>query len=357
MYLDYIGRTPVLWLFLLLVVAGLGWAIRRRVRHSKARARARTVEKRRAPKLAQRTSSISEPAILPQISYDEDEDIDPTLVGLGCVTPSRSIIAIPADEEGGRDEPTHAGALIVTSGSAQTDKGRRRRRNEDSLLVVEDHTLYVVADGMGGYRGGDLASKTAVDTVGKAIQSGHFEGKPHAELPRRASELACAIQMANRAVLDEANRDRRLKGMGTTIVAARFSPNKQRMYIGHVGDSRVYQLRREKLTQLTADHTMQDLGISGPEALRLSRAVGVGPVVTIDVVLVKPIPGDVYLLCTDGLTKMVANEVIASILTSERDPNVAVERLIAKANESGGKDNVTVIVVKVDAPTSGQRAA
>jgi protein phosphatase len=135
--------------------------------------------------------------------------------------------------------------------------------------------------------------------------------------------------------------------MGTTILAARFSPNKQRVYIGHVGDSRCYRLRDGTLRQLTTDHTMKALGMKGPRANDLSRAVGIGAKVTIDLVVDKPRNGDLYLLCSDGLSKMVPDEKVQTILLGEKDLNVAVYGLIEAANDAGGRDNVTAVVIKV----------
>ena len=297
---------------------------------------------------------------LPKIEYEEDAEVDPTMVGgtaASVVHYQAQVKPLVYDEDAAKDEPTDATALIATSGSAQTDGGLRRKRNEDNLLVAEDHALYVVADGMGGYAGGALASTLAVKTIGKAFESSKFDGTPHDSLPRRASELARAIQMANAAIHARATADPNLDGMGTTVVAARFSANKQRLYIGHVGDSRVYRLREGTLRQMTEDHTMADFGIEGPQGAHLSRAVGVWPVVPIDIVLVKPKAGDVYLLCSDGLTKMVDDDVIEEILRTEACPSAAVAKLVDAANAGGGKDNITVIVVRVEAPVTDQRAA
>lgn len=290
---------------------------------------------------------------LPKIGYDEDADVEPTLVGAqeqrrpSYSPPTQKIIY---DDDAADDEPTHSGALILVTATAQTDKGVRRKRNEDSLLASEDQGIFVVADGMGGYRGGEIASQLAVTTIERAFSTKSFDGPEHDTIPPRASELARAIQMANEAIFDKASVDKQLEGMGTTICAARFSPNKQRLYIGHVGDSRVYRMRQGKLRQMTSDHTMKELGVSGAGAAHLSRAVGIWPVVPIDIVLGKPQPGDLYLLCSDGLSKMVHDDEIEAVLRRNPAPAVAVEELIKVANEHGGKDNVTVIVVRVDDP-------
>jgi protein phosphatase len=310
---------------------------------------------RAEPPSKMREPAKSSPNPLPQIEYEEDADLDPTKVGAKKNDPEAAqplTTTLVYDEDARTDEPTKATALILVSATAQTDKGLRRKQNEDSLLVREDESLFVVADGMGGYSGGQIASALAVDTIAKAFASRSFRGKAPEGLPRQAAELAQAIQMANVAILEHAKADKKLTGMGTTICAARFSPNKQRLYIGHVGDSRVYRMRGGTLTQMTADHTMKEHGVTGAEAAHLSRAVGVWPIVPIDVVLAKPLPEDTYLLCSDGLTKMVAKDAIAEVLKSEASPAQAVEKLIEAANERGGLDNITVILVRVRAPSS-----
>jgi PPM family protein phosphatase len=264
---------------------------------------------------------------LPKIAYAEDADVEPTLVGAGAQDPQKARASyspptqkIVYDEDAANEEPTHSGALILVTATAQTDKGNRRKRNEDSLLAREDHGLFVVADGMGGYHGGEIASKLAVNTIERAFSTKSFDGPEHDSIPPRASELARAIQMANEAIFEKAAEDKQLEGMGTTICAARFSANKQRVYIGHVGDSRVYRMRKGKLRQMTSDHTMEELGVQGAGAAHLSRAVGIWPVVPIDIVLGKPQPGDIYLLCSDGLSKMVNDDVIGSLLSATTSP-------------------------------------
>jgi len=300
------------------------------------------------------TSSSGAPRALPKIAYEEDADADLTVVGSqeqkrpSYSPPTQKIVY---DEEAAADEPTHAGALILVTATAQTDRGVRRKRNEDSVLAREDQGIFVVADGMGGYRGGEVASQLAVTTIERAFSTKTFDGPEHDTIPPRASELARAIQMANEAIFQKACGDDQLEGMGTTISAARFSPNKQRVYIGHVGDSRVYLFRKGKLRQMTSDHTMRELGIEGEGAAHLSRAVGIWPVVPIDIVLGKPQPDDVYLLCSDGLSKMVDDETIESVLAACTTPSDAAEALVRVANERGGKDNVSVIVVRVDDAT------
>src|SRR3974390_2709071 len=136
--------------------------------------------------------------------------------------------------------------------------------------------------------------------------------------------------------------------MGTTVVSAYFSPNNQRVYIAHVGDSRCYRLRGGTLSQLTTDHTLGAAGIQGKSAAVLSRAVGIEENVDVDVTMESPLPGDIYLLCSDGLSRMVSAEEIQGTLQSQTDLEEAIRVLIEKANQGGGRDNITAILVRVE---------
>jgi protein phosphatase len=290
---------------------------------------------------------------LPRLDYEEDEDVDPTKVGPQKAAgpkahpPTKKIVY---DEDAATEDPTRPGDLILVCATAQTDKGVRRKRNEDSLLVMPNESVYVVADGMGGYSGGEIASSLAVKTIESAFKEEGLGGERHEGIPSRASELAHAIQAANEAILARASEDKKLEGMGTTICAARFSPNKQRLYVAHVGDSRMYRMRSGKLRQMTSDHTMKDFGMTGPGSDHLSRAVGVWPTVPVDILLAKPVPGDIYLLCSDGLTKMVDDGRIAELLGDGTAPEKIAEGLVREANARGGKDNITAILVQVYPP-------
>ena len=169
-----------------------------------------------------------------KLSYDEDDELDVTKLGKSGASAranARTVYHPPVtrivyDEEAEADEPTAATSMFLVHATAQTDKGLRRKRNEDSLLVQPSGGLFVVADGMGGYRGGELASKLAVKTIGEAVAEQSFEGPPHDGIPREASELARAIQMANAEILETASEKPELDGMGTTVCAARFSTKK-----------------------------------------------------------------------------------------------------------------------------------
>lgn len=260
-----------------------------------------------------------------------------------------SRIQLSYEEDAEAEEVTAAHARILLYAAGDSDQGRVRPRNEDSLLVMPERSLFAVADGMGGHRGGEVASSIAIDTLRDAFSRSAFEGHVESEgdVPRRARELASAVQMTNECVRSMALADRELSEMGTTLVAARFSPNKQRLYVGHVGDSRCYRLRDGALRQLTTDHTMASLGMKGPHAKDLYQAVGVNPGLTIDLIVDKPRDDDVYLLCSDGLSKMLSDDEIRDVLMEHEDLESALYTLIEYANDRGGNDNVTVIIVKV----------
>ena len=260
-------------------------------------------------------------------------------------------------EEGSEvEEVTAASARILLYAAGDSDQGRVRQRNEDSMLVMPERSLFAVADGMGGHRGGEVASSIAIDALQDAFDRNAFEGRVQAEgeVPRRGRELAAAVHMTNECVRSMALADRELSDMGTTLVAARFSPNKQRLYIGHVGDSRCYRLRRGKLRQLTTDHTMAALGMKGPRSNDLFQAIGTSPGVMIDLIVDKPQDDDIYLLCSDGLSKMLSDERVRDVLLQHEDLETALYSLIEEANDRGGNDNVTVIIVKVLSRTSKQ---
>lgn len=294
-----------------------------------------------------------------EIRYDkEEDDAETTRVGDGAGWGPRqrtiyesALTPIVFDDGADAEETSGAAQLLLVHANAQTDPGLHRTRNEDSLLVDDAENLFAIADGMGGHRGGELASQLTVKAVASAFRAAAFEGPPHDGVPLEASKLARSIQMANAGIMELANRKPELKGMGTTACVARFSPTKQRLYVGHVGDSRCYRFRAGKLVQMTSDHTMADLGVSGPGADHLSRAVGVWDAVPVDVVMAIPKRGDTYLLCSDGLTKMLPDEEIAEALRSLVNPKETVERLVASANARGGKDNTTVILIQVMAAT------
>ena len=265
---------------------------------------------------------------------------------------SKSAVTVfESDSEIGIDDPTGPIDMMLIHAVGQSDVGHKRHRNEDSYLILPKHGLYVVADGMGGYAGGDVASQLAVESLFDSFEKGDFRGQPNEKRPRRGNELVWAVEAANGKIFEAAKATEEYEGMGTTLIAARFSPKKQRVFIAHVGDSRAYRFRQGSLTQLTRDHTLASSGVTGPMGAHLSRALGIKDHVKVDLVVDAPHPSDIFLLCSDGLSKMVKDEEIREILSKHADVDTAVKVLIEKANAAGGRDNITVIVVRVSPPT------
>ncbi len=227
----------------------------------------------------------------------------------------------------------------------RTDVGRARERNEDSFLVREP--LFVVADGMGGHRGGNVASSLAVEALAEM------------ELPQDGAPAALVegIRRANLQVLERGEADRELRGMGTTMTT--ILAIDQKAHVAHVGDSRLYLLRAGgDLQQLTEDHTLvQRLVREGklspeeaehhPQRSVITRALGVEGDVNVDELTLDVHPGDRLLLCTDGLNGMLPHDRIEELLRGAPDPQAAADRLVEEANRAGGEDNITVIVLEM----------
>jgi serine/threonine protein phosphatase PrpC len=266
---------------------------------------------------------------------------------------------VPVDVEE-EEEPTGPNALILVTAVGRTDPGLKRKHNEDAYVILEDHHLFVIADGMGRHAAGEVASQLCVDAITEAFRTGNFGPEREPPLPKRASRLRGSILMANDRILLAAQANDAYSGMGTTVVAAYFSPNNQRVYVANVGDSRCYRLRDGKLHQLTTDHTLGAAGIQGKSASVLSRAVGIEENVEVDASMESPLPGDIYLLCSDGLSRMVKDEEIQQTLVGVKDLEEATKILIDKANQGGGRDNITTILVRVQdakSASAGTRAA
>jgi protein phosphatase len=262
--------------------------------------------------------------------------------------PSVTVTAeVPVDVEED-EEPTGPNALILVTAVGRTDPGLKRKHNEDAYAILEDHHLFVIADGMGRHAAGEVASQLCVDAISEAFKTGNFGPTRQPPLPRRASRLRASILLGNERILAAAQENDAYAGMGTTVVAAYFSANNQRVYIANVGDSRCYRLRGGKLLQLTTDHTLGAAGIQGKSSSVLSRAVGIEEGVEVDVTMESPLPGDIYLLCSDGLSRMVADDVILETLQQHGDLEEAIKVLVDKANQGGGRDNITTILVRVD---------
>lgn len=232
--------------------------------------------------------------------------------------------------------------------------GRVREENEDCVVTRSELGLAVLADGMGGHQAGEVASRMAVDLIAEYFAHEQMSHR-HAD---KLQTLAEAIQKANTAIYQSAQINADYKGMGSTVVVAIFVGDQ--LCIGHVGDSRLYRWRRGHLEQLTKDHSVvQELvnrGLFTPEEARQSlaknlvtRALGVDPTIEPDTAGAIVERGDVYLLCSDGLTDVVTDEQIADILHRDADDlDAAAKDLVDSANEHGGPDNVSVILVGIN---------
>ncbi|MEX2550457.1 MAG: Stp1/IreP family PP2C-type Ser/Thr phosphatase [Nitriliruptoraceae bacterium] len=248
--------------------------------------------------------------------------------------------------------------LIATG---DTDVGQVREGNEDALLIRD--SVYAVADGMGGHLAGEVASATALEPVE------HLDGKIFQDATHAVTALRDAVVAANERVSKLAKDNPNYRGMGTTLTAALVEG--RRLHVAHVGDSRAYLLRDGQFSQLTDDHTLVqhliDEGeITREEAARhpqrsvVTRAIGVSDDVDVDSMSLDLQGNDQLLLCSDGLTGVVEDEVIATTLLEHADPDEAVAALIALANEAGGPDNITVLLLRYedpDTPEEGRRNA
>ena len=249
---------------------------------------------------------------------------------------------------------------------AITDVGKKRKGNEDSLFVNAEQKLFVVADGMGGHVAGEVASREAVDAIQAFItdtasadknRTWPFPFDPKVSL--EANRLRAAFRLANRKIASAIADSQDLRGMATTASAVLLGP--QGASVAHVGDSRVYVLRDGKLEQITHDHSWVEeqvrAGTLSPTAARqhpwrnvVTRALSGGEDPEVDVTEVAPRPGERYLLCSDGLFTVVPDSRIAELLGDMKAPLDAIARaLIAAANDAGGPDNITALILQIDA--------
>ena len=248
--------------------------------------------------------------------------------------------------------------------AGRTHVGMKRAHNEDSLRLFREENLFIVADGMGGHASGEVASQMSVETLAEFFRATSEDDEitwPYKlDKGRKYEEnrVITGIKLSNRRIHEAAARDAKLKGMGTTIVVTFFVGD--HCYIGHVGDSRVYRFRAGQLIQLTEDHSLLNDYIKmrqlTPEEIEafphknvIVRALGMKDTVQVDIMHEAPQPGDVYLLCSDGLSGMVSDERMAEILRQGDDLDAHCERLIEAANEAGGTDNITLILVRFEA--------
>jgi protein phosphatase len=244
---------------------------------------------------------------------------------------------------------------------ARTDQGMVRKHNEDVVFVNPARGLVILADGMGGYNAGEVASGIAASFLASALETSFFDpvqGVPKTGgRPSASCSFAESISQANAAIYNASCSEAVYAGMGTTLVMALFFDN--RITVAHIGDSRLYRLRDGLLTAVTRDHSLLqeqiDHGMISTEEARfaqhknlVTRALGVEPSVESEIHAYDVLPDDIYLLCSDGLNDMVPDEEIRQVLqTLSHDLTRAADQLVRSANDNGGRDNVSVILVKV----------
>jgi protein phosphatase len=241
--------------------------------------------------------------------------------------------------------------------SSHTHPGLVRENNEDAVFIQEAQGLVILADGMGGYKAGEVASQMAVQTIAQELGPWLEQAPADAtdKSIRRALELS--VEKANAAVYRASLFNDNFAGMGTTLVVAVFRPHT--LVVGHVGDSRCYRLRRGQLTQLTKDHSLLqervDAGLmtyrqaaNSPQKNVVTRALGVEQDVVMDINDFTLAPGDSYLFCSDGLSDMVQDKQIAKILNNELTLEDKTRALVNTANAYGGHDNISVVVAQSD---------
>jgi serine/threonine protein phosphatase PrpC len=248
-----------------------------------------------------------------------------------------------------------------------SDVGLQREHNEDSFCILSKHRLFVVADGMGGHRAGDIASRMATAEISTFFDAtdardGEASDWPlelDARLTTEQNRLVSAVKVANQRIFQASIGNRAVQGMGTTVVGALFTRDDHKIHIAHVGDSRAYRVRGGGIVQLTRDHSLlNDYLLVMPnltDAQRdrlptnvITRALGMQDGVAVDLYFEGVEPGDTYVLCSDGLNGMISDEEILRIVQdADADIESATKALISEANGKGGEDNITVVLVRI----------
>jgi serine/threonine protein phosphatase PrpC len=245
-----------------------------------------------------------------------------------------------------------------------TDTGLLREHNEDSLLLLPEYRVCAVADGMGGHRSGDVASQLAVTTLSDffSITVGRDATWPFPVDPTLSEEenyIVTGLRLANRRIFDRSLRTVADFGMGTTVVSVMFNAANEKVTVGHVGDSRCYRIRGGEIQQLTRDHSLiSDAAHMAPwmteEEIRqlppnvITRALGIREEVQVDILTDATRDGDVYLLCSDGLSGMLPDKEILEVVTKTRSLTECCQQLIQRANLAGGADNITVVLARIE---------
>ncbi len=255
----------------------------------------------------------------------------------------------------GASAPQTAPVALTWDFAALTDRGRVRANNEDAIAFDGSLGLAILADGMGGYNGGEVASGMALALLQASFGRWLAHAGPHAHSRAVRRALQAGVDEANSAILEAGTANMQLHGMGTTLVMAAFGA--QRVAIGHIGDSRCYRLRHGKLDLLTRDHSLLqeqlDAGAITPEQAAQSphrnlvtRALGIERHVALEVHEHAARPGDLYMLCSDGLTEMVSDAQLFTLLLQDAGLSEKATLLVAMANDNGGKDNISVVLAR-----------
>lgn len=246
-----------------------------------------------------------------------------------------------------------------------TDVGREREHNEDAFLVMDEYLLAIVADGMGGHNAGDVASSMAIDRISTFFKHTESEDSTwpfhfDTNLSYEENRLIGGIQVANKSIYHQSSQPSAQEGMGTTVVSICFSSRDSMGYVGHVGDSRCYLVRAGRLSQVTRDHSllndyldaMPDMSEERKQAIPtnvITRALGMQSTVQVDLSRVPVEKGDLFLLCSDGLSSIVSDaDIEATIAKCDDDLALATRKLVDRANENGGEDNITVVLSRIE---------
>lgn len=246
-----------------------------------------------------------------------------------------------------------------------THPGMKRELNEDSFAILQDQGVFVVADGMGGHNAGEVASKIAIDAI-----AGFFNASEQDEdmtwpykldptLSLDANKLIVGIKFANIQIFRTSSSDASYSGMGTTVVSILAKEGSDELYVAHVGDSRCYCFYEDKLSQISEDHSLVNEYVKAGQLTReqaknfpyknmIMRALGMKDNVLVDVQKRRALIGEIYLICSDGLSDMVPDKDMESILKQHLTLEETARQLVDQANANGGKDNITVVLVKVE---------
>lgn len=244
---------------------------------------------------------------------------------------------------------------------ALTDTGRLRANNEDAVGIDEANGLFMLADGMGGHQAGEVASRMAVSLIGAEFGAWLAGPGRQATVPEALNAMRLSVDHANQAILQAGASRPECAGMGTTVVVAALFDGDRLLLLGHAGDSRAYRWRQGRLERLTTDHTLLqrqlDAGLLSPAQAAasagrflLTRALGTEPRVVLELKCLELAPGDLILLCSDGLTDMLDDARLAELLALGGGLPELARRLVDGANAAGGRDNVSVVLAQPDAP-------